>query len=65
MNSQVSGELVRPRESFQASWVRTCVRFFSGVGSNMPSLMFKSVERLVTNGTLVGSLILRFLLGHY
>ena len=48
VDSQVPFQLVASTESFHASRKSASVRFFAGVGTYMPSLVFKPVKAFVT-----------------
>jgi hypothetical protein len=55
VNSRVSGKLVRPAESLGAASKAARMWLLTSVSSDMSSLMFQSVEGLVTERTFVGS----------
>lgn len=48
----MSGKLITSAESLKATWERARVRLLARVRSHMPRLVLKSMERLVTHGTL-------------
>lgn len=50
----MTGEFVRTAELLEASWKGATVGFFPSMGSDVTSLMFKSMESFVTHRTLVG-----------
>lgn len=55
VDSRVSGELVRPAEAFCASWIPANVGLLASVRADVPRLVLKSMERLVTERALVRS----------
>lgn len=61
----MSGEFVGTGESFVAPWKCAWVGFLASVGTDVASLMFKTVESLVANRAFVRSIVLFLLdVGH-